>query len=98
MSFRAATTYSRRVRYCSSIPYTSSIGPVRASIAAFCTIDEGLDVAWLWSLLTLEINAAGPSKYPRRQPVMANVLESEPDTTTCSFSVAEAAIENGSAL
>jgi hypothetical protein len=50
---------------------TQLCGPVSAAAAAFCVIEQTLDVEWLWTALHALIKLAGPSAHPQRHPVMA---------------------------
>jgi len=59
--------------------------PRRASIAAFCTIDVGFDVLWLWISVMAAITLSGPAAYPIRQPVMACDLDRPLTTIVFSF-------------
>src|ERR1700676_3385119 len=78
MARNPARMRSRLRAYSASIAPTESIGPRAASSAAYCVIEVVFDVDWLCSLVTAAINGCGASKYPMRQPVIANVFENDP--------------------
>ena len=73
-----------------------SCGPVKASIAAFCEIDVGLEVVWLCSFIIASISGLGASAKPIRHPVIEYVFESDPATATRSLAPGMEATENGS--
>src|SRR6202521_6342450 len=74
------TMWSRSVIYSARMSATHSCELLRAATAAFCTIDVGFEVDWLCSFCTAPTTVAGPSVDPRRQPLMAEVFESDPTT------------------
>src|SRR5262245_41869177 len=85
----------RRFAYSASITGTVSMLPVIAANAAYWAIDVGFDVDWLCSLISAWISGAGPRVYPMRQPVIANVFDTDPMMMTFSFESFALAIENG---
>jgi len=71
MALSSATIVSRRRLNSVTIIGMKAWSPRSASIAAFCTIEAGLDVLWLWISVMAAITFSGPAAYPMRQPVMA---------------------------
>ena len=55
--------------------------PVRASSAAACEMDDAFEVVWLWYEVIAAISSGGPTAQPRRQPVIAKVLDAAPVIT-----------------
>src|SRR5439155_26311362 len=54
---------------------TSSWGPVIASTAAHCAIEDGLDVTWLWTFVMARMSSRETAAYQIRQPVIAYAFE-----------------------
>jgi len=66
-----STMRRRRRSNSPAILATSSWGPVSASTAAHCAIEDGLDVTWLWTFVMARMSSREPAAYPIRQPVIA---------------------------
>src|SRR5437016_5674065 len=74
-------SWSRRLRYSSSIARTGSCDPVNAATAAFWVIDDTFDVAWLWMASHAATKAGGPMVQPQRHPVIEYAFDAEPQMT-----------------
>src|SRR3979411_1177891 len=77
---RPPTMWSRSVMYSARMSATHCCELFSAATAAFCTIDVGFEVDWLCNFCTALTTGAGPSVYPSRRPVTAQVIESDPTT------------------
>src|SRR5512139_2981598 len=80
MALRRSTIYFLRLSNSAFITGRKSWGPRSASSAAFCEMDVGFDVLWLWMLAMAVMTSLGPAAKPMRQPVMAWDLDT-PFTT-----------------
>src|SRR5207253_7327038 len=84
MALIAGTMTSRRSQYASYIARTADSSLLSASSAATCAIELGFEVEWLWIFPHAAMIAGCPTADPRRQPVMAKVLDMELTTVTVS--------------
>src|SRR5690242_4431352 len=97
MALNPARMRARRRAYSASMTGTVSMGPVSAASAAYCEIEQGLEVAWLCTLSIASITGLGARPYPRRQPVIEKVFESEPTMIRWGFDPLMLATEYGRA-